>query len=86
MKIYFKEGKGRRHMIPAPLWLVKAALGMGGVGMSIARKHVPEDQLIYLENIDLRELRKGFDILRQYKGLILLDVRTKDGTEVKIIV
>lgn len=86
MKIYWKEGVGRRRTIPAPLWLVKAALGMGGFGVSIARRYVPEEQRIYYDNIDFKELAKGFDILKAYKGLTLVDVKTKDGTELKIII
>ena len=77
---------GRRYFIPAPMWVVKAALGMGGFGMRIAKKHASEEQLMYLENIDLREMKQAIDVLKRYKGLNLVDVKTHDGTEVKIIV
>lgn len=73
-------------MIPAPLWLVKAALGIGGFGVSAARKYVPEDQRIYYDSIDFKELSKGFDVLSQYKGLTMVDIKAKDGTELKIII
>lgn len=77
---------GRRYVIPAPIWLVKAGLGMGSFGVRLAQKHIPEDQMVYLENIDFRELRKAVDILKAYKGLQMVDIRAKDGTEVRIIV
>lgn len=86
MKIYLKIENGRRYFIPAPIWLVKAALGMSGFGMQIAKKHGTEEQLMYMQNIDFRELKKAVDILKKYKGLNLVDVKTKDGTEVRIIV
>ena len=86
LKIYLKNENGSRFFIPAPIWLVKAGLGMGGFGVRIARKHVSEEQLSYFENIDFGELRKALDILKKYKGLELVDVRAKDGTEVRIIV
>lgn len=86
MRIYFRIENRRRYFIPAPIWLVKAALGMGGFGMRIAKKHASEEQLIYMENIDFRELKKAVNVLKRYKGLNLVDVKTKDGTEVKIIV
>lgn len=73
-------------MIPAPFWLVKAALGMGRFGIRIAEKHIPENQLAYLETIDFREMKKAFDVLKAYKGLNMVDIKTKDGTEVKIVI
>lgn len=81
-----KIENGRRYFIPAPMWVVKAALGMGGFGMRIALRHMPEDQRIYVENIDFRELKKAMNVLKGYKGLNLIDVKTSDGTEVRIIV
>jgi hypothetical protein len=77
---------GRRYFIPAPMWVVKAALGMGDFGMRIALRQMPEDQRIYVENIDFRELKKAMSLLKDYKGLNLVDVKTKDGTEVRIII
>lgn len=68
------------------MWVVKAALGMGGFGMRIALRKMPEDQRIYTENIDFRELKKAVNVLKGYKGLNLVDVKTGDGTEIRIIV
>ena len=73
-------------MIPAPLWLIKASLGLGGFGVSIARKYVPQEQRIYYDNIDFKELSKGFNVLKDYKGLTLVDIKSKDGSELKIII
>lgn len=86
MKLYLKIENGRRYFIPAPMWLVKASLGMGGLGVRIAQKHAVENQLAYLDNIDFSQMKKAMDVLKSYKGLTLVDIRTKDGTEVKIIV
>lgn len=86
MRIYLRIENGRRYFIPAPLWVVKAALGMGGFGMRMALRNMPEDQRIYMENIDFHALKKAVNVLKTYKGLNLIDVKTKDGTEVRIIV
>ena len=86
LKIYLKIENGRRYFIPAPIWLIKADLSMGGFGVRIARKHIPEDQISYVESIDFRELKKAVDVLKQYKGLNMVDIKVKDGTEVKIII
>lgn len=86
MRIYIKLNDGRSFKIPAPIGLVKAALGFGNFGLSIARKYIPEEQRQYIDCIDFRELRKGFDVLKDYKGLKMVDVKAGDGTEVTIII
>lgn len=86
MKIYLRIENGRRFFIPAPIWLVKAVLGMSGFGLRIAKKHVPGDQMAYFENIDFTEMKKAVNILKKYKGLNMVDVKTRDGTEVKIVI
>jgi hypothetical protein len=86
LRIYLKVENGIRWFIPAPLWLLKACVGMGEFGMRIAKNRIPEEQLAYVENIDFRELKRALDVLKAYKGLHLVDVKAKDGTEVRIIV
>ena len=86
MKIHVKLKNGRSFTIPAPIGLVKAALGLGGFGVSIARRYIPKEQRQYIDCIDFRELRCGMDVLRDYKGLKMVDVKASDGTEVIIII
>lgn len=86
MRIYVKTNNGRSFRIPAPIGLVKAALGLGNFGLYIGKKYIPEEQRRYVDCIDLRKLKDGFDVLRQYKGLTLVDVKASDGTEVRIII
>ncbi|MDD3169560.1 MAG: hypothetical protein PHC91_08915 [Eubacteriales bacterium] len=84
MKIYLKLENGKRFFIPAPMWFVKA--GLGDLGVRFAKKHIPEERRANIENIDFRELKKALDVLKMYKGLTMVDVKAKDGTEVKIVV
>jgi hypothetical protein len=86
MRIYIRTSDGKSFSIPAPMWLVSGVLGLGNFGTSIARKYVPEDQRQYVDCVDFHELRRGFHILRQYKGLTLVDIKSSDGTEVTIVV
>lgn len=86
MKIYLKLNNGRRFKIPAPIGLVKVFLSFGDFGASIAKKYITEEQKKYIDCIDFKELRKGFDVLKEYKGLKLVEVRAGDGTEVIIII
>ena len=79
-----KLNDGRCYKVRAPIGLIKAAIGIGGFGASFARKYVPEEHRHYIESIDFRELKKGFDVLKDYKGLQMLDVKAGDGTEVNI--
>lgn len=86
MRIYVRTNEGRTIRIPAPLWLVRCALSMGTFGIRIAKNYAPEESRQYLDMVDLKELRKGFSILKDYKGLKLVDVKSSDGTIVEIII
>ena len=86
MRIYIKTKVGKVFRIPAPLWLVRGALGLGNMGVRIAKSYAPKESRQYIDMIDFHELRKGFNILKEYKGLKLVDVKSSDGTVVEIIV
>jgi hypothetical protein len=86
VRVYIKLSSGRSFRVPAPIGLVKAALSLGGFGMNIAKRYIPEDQRQYIECLDFKELRKGFNVLKDYKGLKLVEVKAQDGTEVRIII
>jgi hypothetical protein len=86
MRIYIKTNDGKVIKIPAPLWLVRGALGLGNVGVRIAKSYAPEESRQYIDMIDFHELRKGFDVLKHYKGLKLVDIKSSDGTVVEIII
>ena len=86
MKIYIKLNTGRCLKIPAPIGLLKVAISLGGFGVSIGRRYIPKEQIQYIDCIDFRELRKGIDVLRNYKGLKMVDVKAGDGTEVTVVI
>ena len=86
LKIYVKLDSGRSFKILAPIGIVKAVLGFGGFGVSFVKRYIPEEQRQYVDSIDFKELRKGIDVLRDYKGLTMVDVKAGDGTEVKVVI
>lgn len=86
MRIYIMTNEGRYYKIPAPLWLAKSALGLGNLGLSIGKKYIPMEQRQYVDCIDLKMLRKGFDVLKDYKGLTLVQVKSSNGAEIKIVI
>jgi hypothetical protein len=86
LRIYVKLQGRRGFKIPAPIGLIKAILGFGGFGLSIAKRYISEDQMQYVNSIDFRELGKSLDVLKHYKGLKIVEVRAIDGTEVNIVI
>lgn len=83
MKIYIKTNN-KKFIVPFPLALAK-------FGISIAKsplvlKYVPEKDRKYMEIINFNEMAKCIDILKEYKGLQLIDVKAKDGTKVSIVI
>ncbi|MHC1684715.1 MAG: hypothetical protein AB6733_17520 [Clostridiaceae bacterium] len=86
MRIYVKLNNGRKFIIPAPIGLVKVALSFGNFGISIAKPHITKEQRMYIECIDFLELRRGMDVLKEYKGLKLVEVKAIDGTEVTVVI
>lgn len=83
MKIYIKEN-GKRIVIPLPLSLVK--LGINFMNSPLILKHIPEKDRKYIDIIDFHNLSKCVGILKEYKGLNLVEVKSADGTEVHITV
>ncbi|MBU3182037.1 hypothetical protein [Clostridium psychrophilum] len=86
MRIYIKIKHGPRFIIPAPIGLVKATIGFCSFGISISQKSIPKEKLQYIESVNFKELKKNIDVLKDYKGLTLVDVKTEDGTAITIIV
>lgn len=86
LRIYVKLNSGRSFKIPAPIGLVKMVLGFGNFGVSIAKRYVSKEQKMYLDCVDFHELRKGMDVLKDYKGLKMVEVKAGDGTEVTIVI
>jgi hypothetical protein len=86
MRIYVRTNEGKVFRVPAPLWIVRGALGLGNFGINIAKRYAPVESRQYIDMVDLRELRKGFEVLKDYKGLKIVDVKSSDGTIVEIIV
>ncbi|KOF57104.1 MULTISPECIES: hypothetical protein [Clostridium] len=83
MRVYVKTN-GRRFFVPVPLCL--ANLGISLIQAPFIQKYIPEKDRKYMDMIDYRALRKSINILRHYRGLRLVEVKAKDGTEVTITI
>lgn len=75
---------GRGFFVPVPLAIVK--LGILIVRMPFILKHIPPEGRKYIDIINYNELNKAIDVLRSYKGLKLVEVKDKDGTEVTVTI
>ncbi|AKA68876.1 hypothetical protein [Clostridium scatologenes] len=81
MKIYIKSGK-MRFTIPVPNVLLK--FGISIVNAPFIQKHISEKDKKYVNMINWKELSSSIDILREYKGLKIVDVHSRDGNHVTI--
>lgn len=83
MKIIIKSD-GKRIYIPVPLWVIKIGCRISTSGL--VKKYAGPDAMKYIDAIDTRELCKCIGTLKKYKGLHLVDVESKNGDIVQIII
>lgn len=83
MRIYIKA-EGRKFFIPCPFWILNFAISI--VNAPFVQRYIPEKDKKYVNIIDWRLLKKGFYDLKKYRGLKIVDVKAKDGTEVTITI
>lgn len=84
MKIYIKNGDGKKFYIPLPMWMIK--MGLSNVTIKIVAKNLSIENKKHLEQINFKALSKNIGELKEYKGLKIVDVKSKDGSEVTITV
>ncbi|WP_333861220.1 hypothetical protein [Clostridium sp.] len=82
MRVYIKSGK-IRFIIPVPFIFLR--LGISIFSSSFVKRYIPQKERKYFDMIDPREFSKCLGILKEYKGLRVVEVMAKDGSEVVII-
>lgn len=85
MRIYIKEGTGRRFCVPVPLALFKVGITIVAIWMRQAKKHKYNNKIKQLESINFVQLSQSLQYLKGYRGLKIVEVKSKDGDEVTII-
>lgn len=85
MRIYIKEGAGRRFCVPVPLAFFKVAITIAAIWMKKSKKTKYKNEIMKLESINLVALSESFRYLKGYRGLKIVEVKSKDGDEVTII-
>lgn len=81
MRVYIKTSK-IGFIIPVPNALL--TFGISIMKSPFIQKYIPEKDRKYVTTIDFKKLSGCVDILREYKGLRIVDVQSKDGTHVTI--
>lgn len=81
MRVYVKADK-MAFIIPIPNVLLK--FGVSFIGSPFIQKYIPEKDKKYIDIINFKELSNCIDILKEYKGLKIVDVHSKDGSHVTI--
>lgn len=84
MKIKIKDEKGKSFTIHLPMWLIR--MGLSDFVIKKSLKHVDAENKKHVEKINFKSISKAFNELKQYKGLEIVEIESKDGTEVKITV
>lgn len=82
MKVYIRTADGKKFWVPLPYWILK--LSTGDVVEKIIKKYVPAEQRPYVDLIDFSKLRGAIELLKEYRGLNIVDVKAKDGTVVNV--
>lgn len=82
MRVYIRQNGRTWPPIPCPLWLIK--LGIRTCNSDLIRRYIPEDSKRYIDALDFAEIDKALRILKEYKGLKLVEVSSNDGNQVTI--
>lgn len=86
MKVYLKLKNRRRYCIPVPLPFFLIRIGLSDFTKRQILKHTDEKIKRYIEPLDFRAIARSLEGIKGYKGLKLVEVFDKEGTEVTIII
>lgn len=85
MRIYIREETGKKFFIPVPLSIAGAACKIANFICKRIDKHIDNQTKEILDCIDFDELAKSLKHLKGYKGLKMVEVKSRQGDEVTII-
>lgn len=84
MRIYIKEKNGKSFFIPMPLTIASLGCRIASFAIEKSGKNLNQKQKDIIDCIDFDELARSIKYLRGYRGLRLVEVKSKDGDEVTI--
>lgn len=84
MRIYIKEKSGKKYFIPIPLSIASLGCRIASYAIEKTGKNLNQKQRDIIDCIDFGQLARSLKYLRGYRGLKLVEVKSKDGEEVTI--
>lgn len=85
MRIVVKS-KDTNFNIPVPMFFVTTAIKSGKIVGLLDNKNIDDRTKKILNSIDFSLIARNFKDLKKYKGLNLVEVKSKDGNEVYITI
>lgn len=84
MRIYVKEVNGVKLSIPFPLPLMVFMVRHSKGIISRAMKSSNKEAVDYIDCVDYEQLACALEELKEYKGLKLVEITSKNGDEIVI--
>lgn len=79
------KSEGKRFKVPFPTRLLTSKLVLRII-KRVCIKNADEAQKKYLEDIDFNSISNSMKLLKKYKGLKIVDIKSKDGDVIEIII
>lgn len=86
MRLYIKVNQRQRINFPIPVPIFIFRFALSGFIKDKIMAHCDENTRRYLMQLDFEALYNSLTDLKNYKGLRLVEVSQKNGTEILIIV
>jgi len=86
LKICIKDSSGKKIILPIPFKLLVFGLDITPYIMNKISPNMSDEQREIIDCIDFKILAKNMRVLQNYKGLKLIEVTSKEGEEVSIII
>ena len=85
MRVFIKLPNHRRFAVPIPLPMFLFRIALSSFVKNQIINHCDNNTRKYLENIDFEALYSSLSELKNYRGLKLVEVSQKNGTEITVI-
>ncbi|HOK62459.1 MAG TPA: hypothetical protein PK083_00885 [Soehngenia sp.] len=86
MKIYLKYSNEGKITLPIPFRLLILGLDITPYIMKKTSRYLSDQQREVLDCIDFKVLAKSMKVLKRYRGLKIVEIRSKEGEEISITI
>jgi len=86
LKIYLKYSNEGKITLPIPFRLLILGLDITPYIMKKTSRYLSDQQREVLDCIDFKVLAKSMKVLKRYRGLKIVEIRSKEGEEISITI